>query len=92
MNLSLAAIDDLYCYLRMGAGREGGRPTRRYILPGAVGTLCETMGVDVPSPTWRALNERNLADAREQLDAETFDAAWMEGRAITLDKELAGRT
>ena len=48
------------------------------------------MGVDVPSPTWRALNERNLADAREQLDAETFDAAWMEGRAMTLDEALAG--
>jgi hypothetical protein len=50
------------------------------------------MGIDIPSPTWRALNERNLAYAREQLDAETFDAAWMEGRAITLDKELARRT
>ncbi len=50
------------------------------------------MGVDVPSPTWRALNERNLADAREQLDAETFDAAGMEGRAMTLDEALGGRT
>jgi hypothetical protein len=42
-------------------------------------------------PTWRALNERNLADAHEQLDAETFDA-WMEGRAMTLDEALGGRT
>jgi hypothetical protein len=39
-----------------------------------------------------ALNERNLADACEQLDAETFDTAWMEGREVTLDKELGGRT
>jgi len=56
---------------------------------GAAEAICETMGVDVPSPAWRALNGRDLADAREQLDAGTFDAAWAEGRAMTLEEVVA---
>ncbi len=47
------------------------------------------MGVDVPSPAWRALNERDLARTRERLASETFDAAWAEGRAMTLQETVA---
>lgn len=56
---------------------------------GAAEALCETMGVDVPSPAWRALNERELARTRERLASETFDAAWAEGRAMTLQETVA---
>ncbi len=56
---------------------------------GAAEALCETMGVDVPSPAWRALNERDLARTRERLASETFDAAWAEGRAMTLQETVA---
>ncbi len=47
------------------------------------------MGVDVPSPAWRALNERDLARTRERLASEKFDAAWAEGRAMTLQETVA---
>jgi predicted ATPase/DNA-binding XRE family transcriptional regulator len=72
-----------------GVAARQGRAEYAARLFGAVEALCETMGVDVPSPAWRALNERDLARAREQLDAGTFDAAWAEGRAMTLEKVVA---
>jgi hypothetical protein len=72
-----------------GVAARQGQAERAARLFGAVETLRETMGVDVPSPAWRALNERDLKDAREQLDAETFDAAWTEGRAMTLEEAVA---
>jgi tetratricopeptide (TPR) repeat protein len=68
-----------------GAARRG-RPEQAARLFGAAGVLCETMGVDVPSPAWRALNERDLTLARELLDVEAFDAAWAEGRAMTMQR------
>ncbi len=45
--------------------------------------------MDVPSPAWRALNESYLAHFRGQLGAVTFDAAWAEGRAMTLEDAVA---
>jgi predicted ATPase len=71
-----------------GAARRG-RPEQAARLFGAAGVLCETMGVDVPSPAWRALNERDLALARELLDVAAFDAAWAEGRAMTMQRVVA---
>lgn len=71
-----------------GAARQG-RPERAARLFGAAEVLCETMGVDVPSPAWRALNERDLALARELLNVEAFDAAWAEGRAMTMHETVA---
>ena len=47
------------------------------------------MGVDVLSPAWRALNESDLAHVRGQLGAVTFDTAWAEGRAMTLEEAVA---
>jgi len=32
--------------------------------------------------------ERNLAIAREQVDEATFDAAWAEGRAMSLEQAI----
>jgi len=43
----------------------------------------------VADPTEREEHERNVAVARVQLDEETFNAAWAEGRALTLDQAAA---
>jgi non-specific serine/threonine protein kinase len=72
-----------------GEAARRGHAERAARLFGATETICETMGVDVPSPAWRALNERDLGLAREQLDEETFDVAWAEGRAMKLDEAVA---
>lgn len=72
-----------------GVAARQGRAEHAVRLFGAVEALCETMGVAVPSLSWRALNERDLAGAREQLDAGTFDAAWAEGRAMALEEAVA---
>ena len=40
-------------------------------------------------PPTRTLYERDLASTRAQLDAETFEAAWAEGLALTLDGAAA---
>ena len=72
-----------------GEAARRGRAKRAARLFGAAQTICETMGVDVPSPAWRARNDRDLALARELLDAETFEAAWAEGRAMKLDEAVA---
>jgi hypothetical protein len=45
--------------------------------------------VEVPSPAWRALNERDVTLARERLEEETFGAAWAAGRALTLEEVVA---
>ena len=73
-----------------GEAARKGLAERAARLFGAAEALCETMGVNVPLPAWRALNERDLALAREQLDARTFEAAWAEGRAMTLEEAVAG--
>jgi predicted ATPase/DNA-binding XRE family transcriptional regulator len=72
-----------------GIAARQGKAARAARLFGAMSALSETMGVHVPSPAWRALNERDLGATREQLDAETFDAAWAEGRAMTLKEAVA---
>jgi predicted ATPase/DNA-binding XRE family transcriptional regulator len=72
-----------------GVAAVQGRAARAARLFGAAENLRETMGVDVPSQTWRALNERDLASASEQLDAKAFDAAWAEGWAMTLQEAVA---
>jgi hypothetical protein len=51
--------------------------------------LRENTGADVSWATWRDLNERDLAAARENLDVETFDAARAEGRAMTFEEAVA---
>lgn len=72
-----------------GEAASQGLAERAARLFGAAEALRETMGVDIPSPAWRALNERDLARAREQLAPETFDAARAEGRAMTLEETVA---
>ncbi len=71
-----------------GAAARRGHAERATRLFGAMEALREKMGVEVPSPDWRALNERDLALARERLDAETFGAAWAAGRSLTLEEAV----
>ena len=72
-----------------GVAAHRGRAERAARLFGAVEALCERMGVTVPSPAWRELNERGLENAREQLDPEMFDAAWAEGRKMPFEDMVA---
>jgi len=72
-----------------GVAAGQGYPERAARLFGAAEALGEKMGVEVSWSAWRTLNERGLAAARELIDAEAFDAAWAEGRALTLEEVVA---
>ncbi len=43
----------------------------------------------MPRPAHQIEAERNLAVARAQLDAAAWDAAWAEGKAMTLEQAIA---
>jgi hypothetical protein len=46
--------------------------------------------ISVPlSPAERAITEADLADARVALGKADFEAAWAEGRAMTLEQAVA---
>ncbi len=47
------------------------------------------MGAVPAFPATQALYERDLVNAKERLDPETFEAAWAEGRAMTLEETIA---
>ena len=55
---------------------------------GTAEALREAIGAPLP-PIERADYERAVATARDQLGAESFDAAWAEGRAMTAEQVLA---
>jgi hypothetical protein len=69
-----------------GLAARRGQPERAARLFGAAAALREQMGVSVAWSSWRALHERDLALAREQLDAQTFDEEWARGGAMTLEQ------
>jgi hypothetical protein len=50
--------------------------------------LNERIGAN-PSPAGRARYEARLAHARNALKEEQFERAWIEGRALSLDRALA---
>ena len=63
-------------------------PTLAARLWGATEALREGMGTLIP-PVYRAEYESSIAAARAELGRKTFDAAWAEGRTMTLDQVLA---
>ncbi len=69
------------------AAREG-RAERAARLFGVADALSEKTGAGV---SWSVLrrNERDLASTREILDPGTFEKAWAEGRAMTLEEAVA---
>jgi non-specific serine/threonine protein kinase len=71
-----------------GAAVALGHPERATVLSGAAEALYERQGYepqayDIPE------FDRYQSSAREQLDDETFEAAWAEGRAMNLEEAIA---
>jgi predicted ATPase/DNA-binding CsgD family transcriptional regulator len=64
------------------------QPERAVRLLGASEALCEAMGV-VQQPADQGEIDRYVAAAREQLDEVTFEAAWVDGRTMTLEEAVA---
>jgi hypothetical protein len=56
---------------------------------GALAAMRERSGITEAAGSFRAINERDEAFARAALDADTFEAAWSEGRAMTLEQAVA---
>ncbi|MDQ5810371.1 MAG: hypothetical protein M3358_06405 [Actinomycetota bacterium] len=72
-----------------GVATRHGDPERAARLFGAAEALGEAASVAPSFPPTQALYERDLADARSKLDAQTFAAAWAEGRAMTPQEAVA---
>ena len=72
-----------------GVAARDGDPERAARLFGAAEALGEAASVALSFPPTLALYERDLAIIKAQLDPERFDAAWAEGRALTVDLAAA---
>jgi hypothetical protein len=68
----------------MGAN---GKPQQATQLLGAVKASCQACGSDL-DPADRMEYDRILAAVRAQLDEATFNAAWAEGRKMTLEQAI----
>jgi non-specific serine/threonine protein kinase len=71
-----------------GPAAAKGQPERAARLLGAAEALREAMGLGL-QPADQFEIDRYEAAAREQLDEATFEAAWAEGRAMTLEEAVA---
>jgi len=65
-----------------------GEVKQAVTLFGATEALREAIHI-VPLPVERAEIDRNITTARAQLDEATFNAAWAEGRAMTMEQAIA---
>jgi predicted ATPase len=63
------------------------QPLRAVRLLGAWESLCKTTGYQIEGPE-RPDYESNLASLRAQLDESTFETAWAEGAALTLEQAI----
>ncbi len=77
--------DSLAAIASLAAAR--GNPMRVAKLLGAIEELFVTMGARMP-PVARVEYGKNAATARAQLGEATFNAAWAEGRAMTLEQAI----
>ena len=79
----------MYCLVGLAgvAGRQG-QPERAARLLGAAEALGEAL-YEPPRSGSRIHFELYVAAARAQLDEATFEAAWAEGRAMTLEQAVA---
>jgi predicted ATPase/transcriptional regulator with XRE-family HTH domain len=71
-----------------GIAARHGEPERAARLFGAAEAMGEAASVTIAFPPARALYEQDLATARAQLDAETFEASWIEGRSMTVKEAV----
>jgi hypothetical protein len=65
-----------------------GQPEQAARLLGAWEATLERMGA-TPQPADRPEHDRNIAAVRNQLAPKTFEAAWGEGRAMSLEQAVA---
>ncbi len=72
-----------------GVAARHGDPERAARLCGAAKALGEAAFVRVAFPPTQALYEQDLANIRAQLDAEAFEVAWAEGRAMSMEEAVA---
>jgi tetratricopeptide (TPR) repeat protein len=66
----------------------GGHPQAAARLLGASEALMEALDINMPASDWSTL-DRSVAAVREQLDEATFEAAWAEGRAMSLEQAVS---
>jgi predicted ATPase len=90
----LAALRDTWSLVygvfgRAGVAARQGNAKRAARLFGAAEALREKTSAVPAFPATQTLYEQDLANARAQLDTETFEAAWAEGRAMTLEEVVA---
>jgi len=71
-----------------GAAALGEEPERAAWLWGAAEALRDSIGAR-PAPAARATRERLMAQARAQLGATAFEAAWAAGQAVSQERALA---
>jgi non-specific serine/threonine protein kinase len=71
-----------------GSFAATGQPQRAALLLGASAARLEQMG-NLLQPTVKPNVDRTIADVRAQLDPATFEAAWDEGRTMTLEQAVA---
>jgi tetratricopeptide (TPR) repeat protein len=64
-----------------------GMPLRAVRLLGALDSICKSTGYHIEGPE-RPEYESNLASLRAQLDESTFESAWGEGAALTLEQAV----
>ena len=76
-------------YGLVGVAARDGDPERAARLFGATEALGEAASVALSFPPTLALYERDLASIKAQLDPERFEAAWAEGRTLTVDLAAA---
>jgi hypothetical protein len=85
-------LDDKHSIANCLAGLAGilailGQPHRAACLFGAAEALRDITGSQI-QPADRPDYESNIAVTRAQLDLTTFEMAWAEGRAMTLDQAV----
>ena len=81
-------LDMLYALIPMGGVAIAlGRYERAARLLGAVAGALQFFGIEL-QPTDRADWERNITDVRTKLSTATFNAAWNEGCALTLEEAV----
>lgn len=64
-----------------------GEPARGARLLGAADALCETVGYRLPTHERRAA-EQAISALRVAMGEQTFEAAWLQGRALTLEQAV----
>jgi tetratricopeptide (TPR) repeat protein len=69
------------------AARQG-QPERTVRLFGAAAVLRDALGIP-PYPAEQAEYEQHLSAARTQLGERTFDTAWTEGQAMSVEQAIA---